>query len=70
MEASRLTAWTANGSRTRATWSELSFSFATACSTSALLAGSVIFSPSGALNTTRAVAPSAYVPGKRSESRS
>lgn len=38
--------------------------------TSALFAGSVIFWPSGALKTTRAVAPSALLPGKRCSSRS
>ncbi|CAM5240008.1 hypothetical protein SGRIM128S_07937 [Streptomyces griseomycini] len=38
--------------------------------TVALFPASVIFSPAGALKTTRAVAPSALEPGKRSSSRS
>lgn len=45
-------------------------SAATSWLTSAFAAGSVIFSPSGARMTTRAVAPSALAAGKRSSSRS
>ncbi len=70
MEPSWETAFAVYGSVTAATWSEPVRSSSTACSTAALPAGSVIFPPSGALKTTRAVAPSALPPGKRSSSRS
>lgn len=66
---SLLTAFAWYGSVTRAT-SEPSPSSLTASRTAALLPGSVIFSPLGALKTTRAVAPSALTPGKRCSSRS
>ncbi len=55
---------------TEAIWSEPDSSVPTIFWTSALFSGSVIFWPSGALKTTRAVAPSALAPGKRSSSRS
>lgn len=66
---SLLTAFAWYGSVTRTT-SEPSDSSFTVSWTVALLPGSVIFSPPGALKTTRAVAPSALVPGKRCSSRS
>ncbi|CAM5243556.1 hypothetical protein SANTM175S_09747 [Streptomyces antimycoticus] len=49
---------------------ELAFRSATVLVTTALLSGSVIFSPLGARKTTRAVAPSALPPGNRCSSRS
>ncbi len=60
----------AYGSATEAIWSEPDSSSPVIFLTSALLAGSVIFSPSGALKTMRAVAPSALESGKRCSSRS
>ena len=69
MEPSRLTVCPVYGSATEAT-SEPWPSSRTVLSTAALLSLSVIFSPAGALKTTRAVAPSALIPGKRCSSRS
>ncbi|CAM5394778.1 hypothetical protein SCYAM73S_04352 [Streptomyces cyaneofuscatus] len=70
VEPSWLTAWASNGSATEAIWSEPDCSSLTMPVISLLLAESVTFSPSGALKTTRAVAPSALEPGKRCSSRS
>ncbi len=70
MEPSSLTASAAKGSATEAIWSEPDFRSPTMPLISALLAVEVTFSSPGALNTTRAVAPSALPPGKRSSSRS
>ncbi|GHE68345.1 hypothetical protein GCM10017771_92020 [Streptomyces capitiformicae] len=69
VEPSWLTAWAWNGSTAFVTC-EPSASSATACSIASLFSVAVTFSPLGATNTTRAVAPSAVTPGKRSSSRS
>ncbi len=66
---SLLTALPLKGSATETT-SEPSPSSLTVFSTVALLAPVSSFSPAGALKTTRAVAPSALIPGKRCSSRS
>lgn len=65
-----LTACASNGSATEAICFEPDCSSLTMPVISLLFAGSVTFSPSGALKTTRAVAPSALVPGLRCSSRS
>ncbi len=65
VEPSWLTACCSNGSATEAIWSEPDCNFLTIPVISLLLAGSVTFSSPGALKTTRAVAPSALVPGLR-----
>lgn len=70
VEPSLETALPAYGSTTEAIWSEPDFSSAVILLTSALLAGSDIFWPSGALKTMRAVAPSALEAGNRCSSRS
>ncbi len=69
MVPSSLTPPPSYGSVTPAT-SEPPESSSTVSPTVALCSASVIFSPAGALKTTRAVAPSALEPGKRSSSRS
>lgn len=56
-------AFLSKGSATDAIWSEPSWSSLTMPETSAAFSGAVIFSPSGALKTTRAEAPSALWPG-------
>lgn len=70
VEPFSLTAFAVYGSATEAIWSEPDFSSPTISLISALLAAEVTFSSPGALKTTRAVAPSALPPGKRSSSRS
>lgn len=57
------------GSSALSTWGP-SASSVTAFSMAAVLSDAVTFCPSGAMNTTRAVALSAVAPGKRSSARS
>lgn len=70
VEPSWLTACTWNGSSTLAICFEPDCSSLTMPVISRLFSASVTFSPSGALKTTRAVAPSALLPGLRSSRRS
>lgn len=67
---SSLTVFSVNGSEAESTCGELDLSSATVFSIFSLVPASRTVPPAPALKTTRAVAPSAFMPGKRWSSRS